>query len=184
MQRRSFISRRHNGPLRSDCSGFSLVELMIVILIIAILVGIAVPVFMSMQRRHRDTRRQADMRILHDVLVRYGFDTEGYPTSDGQGSGGWDTPGDGDFIAMLATRGYVKRDALDPSVNNGSGNYRYYRYAAGSYGADPAKGPYFVLGVVDMETTARPHPQSPGWRTPGRNWQMEMDWVVGGYLSN
>jgi len=30
-----------------------------------------------------------------------------------------------------------------------------------------------------METSGRPHSDSPGWSCSGRDWQTEFDWVTG-----
>ena len=32
-----------------------------------------------------------------------------------------------------------------------------------------------------METSGNPHPNSPGWICPSRNWQDEFDWVTGAF---
>ena len=56
-----------------------------------------------------------------------------------------------------------------------------YRYGTGPYGFDFARHKFFVLRAMDMETSARPHPASPGWSCPNRNWQSEFDWVIGAF---
>jgi len=74
----------------------------------------------------------------------------------------------------------VPKDPIGTGTCGGY-TYRYYRYSAGSSGCDPARGAFFVLGVVDMETSGNPYPGSPGWKCPNRNWQNEFDWVIGGF---
>lgn len=174
--------RFHLGLIRNK-HGFTLVEVLSVVLILGILVGIAIPLIANAQKGPRDKERLQAMKSIMEALERY-FDKNGYyPSSDGEGTGGWDTPGDGDFIHALTTGGFLKKDFKDPKTNDFNGNYRYYRYGAGNYGADSNKGAYYVLGVVDMETVKPPgpHPDSPGFKTPGRNWQNEMEWVTGKY---
>ena len=51
--------RRH---LNKDEDGFTLIELMVVVLIIAILIAIAIPTFLGAQDRARDRGAQSDLR--------------------------------------------------------------------------------------------------------------------------
>src|SRR3954471_18754547 len=48
--------------LRDDEEGFTLIELMVVVLIIAILIAIAIPTFLGAQDRARDRGAQSDLR--------------------------------------------------------------------------------------------------------------------------
>ncbi|MEA3018822.1 MAG: type pilus assembly protein PilA, partial [Actinomycetota bacterium] len=47
--------------MRND-EGFTLIELMVVVLIIAILIAIAIPTFLGAQNRARDRGAQSDLR--------------------------------------------------------------------------------------------------------------------------
>lgn len=59
--------------------GFSLIELLIVVAIIAILAGIAVPNFLEAQTRSKVSRVQNDLRVLATALESYHVDNQGYP---------------------------------------------------------------------------------------------------------
>jgi type IV pilus assembly protein PilA len=48
--------------MNKDESGFTLIELMVVVLIIAILIAIAIPTFLGAQNRARDRGAQSDLR--------------------------------------------------------------------------------------------------------------------------
>jgi type IV pilus assembly protein PilA len=48
--------------LHNDEDGFTLIELMVVVLIIAILIAIAIPTFLGVQNRARDRAAQSDLR--------------------------------------------------------------------------------------------------------------------------
>lgn len=164
----------------SKRKGFTLIELLVVISIIGLLSSIVLASLNSARMKARDARRLQDMSQIQKALALY-YDKYGqYPDSDFQGCGGWETPGDGDFITPLTTNSFFSRDLSDPNNNHSCGNYMYYRY--GPQGNCTRT--FYVLGVVDMETTGMPHPKSPGWECTGtgaRNWQNEMEWVTGSF---
>jgi prepilin-type N-terminal cleavage/methylation domain-containing protein len=162
-------------------NGFTLIELLVVIAIIGLLASIVLVSLNTARAKARDAKRLSDMHQIQIALAMYYDDKNAYPVSDGQGCGGWDTPGDGDFINALTAGGYLSVDFKDPNSNYDCGNYRYYRYSAGSYGCSSSRGNYFVLGIVNMETSGNPYPGSPGWNCPNRNWQSEMEWVTGNF---
>lgn len=117
----------------------------------------------------------------------YGY----YPANSdsNDNNGGWDLGylggiGGGDtFIQPLVTSGIFNNISGDPSGTTSANVYRYYLYGAGSGGCDSNRGAFYILGVVDMETSSRPYPGSPGWSCPSRNWQNEFDWVTGSFTN-
>jgi len=85
-----FRERRQNDCLpacsmarAAGLSGFTLVELLIVIAIIAILALIAVPNFLIAQTRAKVSRSVADMRAIAAALEAYSVDHGVYPPDDG-----------------------------------------------------------------------------------------------------
>lgn len=63
-------------------SGFTLMELMIVMVIMAILVAIAMGSYASSSKRGRDNRRKSDLRSLATALEAYYNDKGNYPSSN------------------------------------------------------------------------------------------------------
>ncbi len=158
--------------------GFTLIELLVVVAIIGLLGSMVLASLSTARAKARDVRRLADMRTMQTALEFYIDKFGRYPDSDFSGYGGWDTPGNGSFITPLVTNSFLPTNILDPGVNDFYGNYRYYRYPAGSCAVP--KEAFYVIGVVDMQTSGNPYPGSPGWTCPGgRNWQNEFEWVIG-----
>lgn len=62
-----------------DKMGFSLIELLIVVSIISILAGIAVPNFLDAQTRSKVSRIKSDMRVIASSLEAYAVDHNTYP---------------------------------------------------------------------------------------------------------
>ncbi|MEA3463593.1 MAG: type II secretion system protein [Patescibacteria group bacterium] len=165
--------------VRESKKGFTLIELLVVISIIGFLATLAVVALNNAREKARDARRMADMKQIQLALDLYYDDYNEYP-EENSSNGSWEHSYEdgGDFIDFLKDQGYMGKVPVDP-INSGSTYYSYYVYPAGSYGCSSINGEYYVLGVRDMESSGRPHPKSPGWSCPSRNWQNEFDYVVG-----
>lgn len=163
-------------------TGFTIVELLIVIVVIAVLAAITAVAYNGIQNRSKDSRRLNDVQSIVKALRLYHTNNGIYPSSSLNGPGGWESSSinPDQFIQALKTGNIVANVPVDP-VNTSNKEYRYFRYSAGSYGCDTARGAYFVLGVIDMEASSRPSAQSPGWTCPSRDWGTEFDWVAGGF---
>ena len=61
--------------LNKNCGGFTLVEIMIVVAIIALLAAIAVPNFLRARKRSQATRVLEDLRMLDSALDQYAVET-------------------------------------------------------------------------------------------------------------
>lgn len=64
--------------------GFTIVELLIVIVVIGILAALVLNTFSGVQRRARDTERQTDVNSIATQLEVYYNDNGGYPILTGQ----------------------------------------------------------------------------------------------------
>ena len=82
------MSRAHfHSPvdgLRRRYQAFTLIELLVVVAIIAVLAGIALPVFNKMQDRTRTVQAVSDMRSIKRAVASYYVDYGKYPVTDGQ----------------------------------------------------------------------------------------------------
>jgi type II secretion system protein G len=62
--------------------GFTLIELMVVVLIIGILVAIAVPVFVNASNNAKTQSCKANLRTLDGAIQTYGADAQEEPIAD------------------------------------------------------------------------------------------------------
>lgn len=65
--------------LRKQNSGFTIVELLVVIVVIAILVALTLPNLFGLQRRARDDARKNDLRNIQQQLETFYNDQNVYP---------------------------------------------------------------------------------------------------------
>lgn len=160
-------------------------ELMVVISIIGFLASVAIYVVQIARIKGRDARRLLDMKQIQLALDVYHDNNSGvYPAPDigGESCGGWDVGNKTYQLLTSRLTGVMSKPPNDMTAT-GCNGYRYYKYTAGSYGCDASKGDYYILGVVDMETSGMPHPASPGFSCSGRDWKVEFDWVTGRFAN-
>ena len=186
--------------------GFTIVELLIVIVVIAILAAISIVAYTGIQGRARDAQRLQDMSTIVKALEAYKVLNGNYPDRMAtDGADGFETSTDGtsptDFLSALkSTPIGISNVPVDPanrvsSVGSGSswlapyrsgGHYVYFyaRYNPGINGCDSSRGHFYVLGIARMDTisSGSSHPQSPGFSCPGRDWAGRGAWVTGGYV--
>ena len=63
--------------------GFTLVELLVVVIIIAILAAIAIPKFTNASLRSKESSLKGELKMLRDGVELYKNDTGGYPAAVG-----------------------------------------------------------------------------------------------------
>ena len=130
------------SPGRRASSGFTLIEIMVVVVILGILAAIVVPRIMSRPDEARVVRAEQDVRILGAALDLYKLDNLTYPTTE-QGLDALTTkpaglpPG-----ARYKDDGYIGAVPTDPW----GGDYQYLfpgqhgAYDLYSHGADGVPG--------------------------------------------
>lgn len=70
-----------NNPLQWARKGFTLVELLIVIIIIAVLAAIAIPKFANSGTRGKESALRADLKLYRNAVELFKNDTSVFPAS-------------------------------------------------------------------------------------------------------
>ena len=117
--------------------GFTIVELLIVIVVIAILAAISIVAYNGIQTRARDSQRKSDIAAITKGLELYYIDKGEYPNYP-DGSGGsttmtanWSTTSDASWQGFINTlKPYMSTVPRDPTSTSTGGynslNYAYY----------------------------------------------------------
>ncbi len=118
--------------------GFTLVELMVVIVIIGILTSIGIFAFQSSQQKSRDSRRKSELSQVAKALEMYNNDVGSYPAS-GTGADEGTMKGCGDTTKTVCAWGtsfanttkatYMIKLPVDPT----SGRTYYYEKVSTGY---------------------------------------------------
>ncbi|MEK9196497.1 MAG: type II secretion system protein [Patescibacteria group bacterium] len=77
--------------LKNKQKGFTIVELLIVIVVIGILAALVVTTFSGIQQKARDKERQTDIGALHSQLEAYYAQNGSYPAIAEVNTGSWRT---------------------------------------------------------------------------------------------
>lgn len=115
--------------------GFTLIEILVAVTIIAVLVSIGVVSYASVNKRSRDAKRKGDVEQLRSALEMYRSDIGSYP--DTTGSGSWTDASD---LSTPLVSTYLPAIPSDPkssqkyrykATNSSGGNY--YGYCLTAY---------------------------------------------------
>jgi len=119
--------------------GFTIVELLVVIVVIGILAAITVVAYSGVQQRARDTVRKDDLAALAQAIRLYSVDKGDYVEAGCGASGnGWlysDYDGAGPLISInqcLLNGGYLSKVLTDPSGSSSCSGLSCYAYMKGS----------------------------------------------------
>ncbi len=149
-------------------SGFTIVELLVIIAVIGILASIAVVAYNGMQARGRDAARRSDLARAADALGVHFADTGNFVESgSGCGSGGngagWFSFSNGStyprsVVDCLKDSGHLTEETKDPlgpdvSSTPTNNNYAYMKYHCGS-GTSKRAFVYAKLETLPQSATA------------------------------
>ncbi len=137
-------------------SGFTIVELLIVIVVIGILAAFSLVAYNGIQAKANDSRRLNDVSLMNKALRLYKVDNGAYPnTQPNPGFSTFEISSDPGFLSSLSayTNSAVFRDPQHTTTLG----YRYKLFTAGEYGCPASQGPYALVWVRDgMQTQSSP----------------------------
>lgn len=131
-----------HDPETSRDAGFSLLELMVVVVILSILALVIVPRVIDRPDQARVARAQSDIAAVASALQLYRLDNLRYPTTEQGLAALVNRPATDPAPANYATNGYIDRLPRDPWGEP----YQYLspgvhgQYDVFTYGADSATG--------------------------------------------
>ena len=136
------MESRFSVKLLSSKSGFTLIEIMVVIIILGILVGLIVPRFMEKPEKARIVKAQMQIESISVALKEYKLDGGDYPTTEQGLQALVEKPSIGKIPKKYPEKGYLPKIPKDPWGND------YVYISPGehgdfdliSYGADGEEG--------------------------------------------
>lgn len=165
--------------------GFTIVELLIVIVVIAILAAIVIVAYNGVQNQASDSRRLHDAQEIQSAVEAYKVANGAFPpiTPANQEPLGYEASYvTGSFLNTIKTNGIVKQIPVDP-INNSTYYYRYYVYTAGQYGCPANRGDYYIIEIVKFQSKTG-QGLGPGFSCSGRDWAaQDAQWVTGNYTN-
>ena len=160
--------------LKKQPAGFTIVELLIVIVVIAILAAISIVAYNGIQVRARDAQRATDASSILKALEAYKAINNVYPTATSTvGSGSWEqsTETPGTYMEYLQST-FSTKIPVDP-LNDGSHMYRYYRYPESwlsSVGCPTNRGALMIFFVIGYEQSSNMPQSDPSLVCTGASW--------------
>ena len=94
--------------------GFTLVEIMVVVVILGVLAAIIVPKFMSRPDEAKATKAKVDIKSLEEALGLFKLDNGFYPSTEQGLQALVSKPESGRIPAKFPVGGYLKRVPADP----------------------------------------------------------------------
>ena len=157
-------------PITQKQKGFTIVELLIVIVVIGILAAITIVAFNGVQDRSRFAKSQSDLGGMKKLLELYKADNGNYPNTIVTGSRTWffssnsgANGGDGFIPGIVPTYApKLPRPTAGAYIYNSDGNeYKLMRYAS-----IPAS-EWNIIPAAMIDTTGANNKDRYGYWTPG-----------------
>lgn len=160
-----WASKNKQSTSTRTATGFTIVELLIVIVVIAILAAITIVAYNGIQQRSKDSQRKSDIAAITKALELYYIDNGRYPAGSGANPSGtinssWSTTADASWQNLAtALAPYATKLPTDPistpniAVTGGTG-YNYAYYANNSTFCGAGAGKMYIL-VYRLEGAPR-----------------------------
>lgn len=97
--------------------GFTLIEIMVVVVILGILAAVIVPRFLSRPDEAKVTKAKVDMKSIEEALGLFKLDNGFYPSTDQGLKALVEKPQSGQIPSKFSAEGYLKKVPLDPWGN-------------------------------------------------------------------
>lgn len=128
--------------------GFTLIEILVTVTIIAVLLAVAAVSYRSINQRSRDARRRSDVEQLRSSLEMYRTDNGSYPSGIGW-EGTWVGTDNSDLATLLES--YLSPLPVDPT----GGVDGYYFYTPRNCSGSPSKCfGYCILSYMEQDGSA------------------------------
>jgi general secretion pathway protein G len=133
------------GLARRYARGFTLIEIMVVVIIIGLMASLIVPAVIGQVDKAKITKAKGDIRALETALTMYRLDNSKYPTTD-QGLNALVTQPADPTIKNWKPGGYLQRVSKDPwgndyqYANPGTHSKEFDLYTLGADGAPGGEG--------------------------------------------
>lgn len=182
-------------PSKTLKNGFTIVELLIVVVVIAILAAITIVAYNGIQSKARDAQRLEAVRSIQKSLELYKIENGSCPTTGatttalcGSHNNGYSFSDatDGSWLSTLLADGTMSKASVSPG-NGCTQFYSYLSVTAASYGCSGLRtANYYVLQVVADGVVAIPSDAvvglwrpctsaTAGWSSDARNWTFQKD---------
>ena len=134
-------------------AGFTIVELITIIVVIGILAGVGIFGYMGITRDTRDTQRRADAEVIAVALGSWARDNDRAPTQieggDGGNGEGWlrSTGYSSNIESVLIDEEYLDRQIQAPGAPDNTNGYSFFACNTGS-SSEPRYGVFMTLESV------------------------------------
>ncbi|MBA6418987.1 type II secretion system protein GspG [Pseudomonas neustonica] len=151
-----------NKPARAAQRGFTLIEIMVVVVILGILAAVVVPRVMDRPDQARITKAQSDIRALESALNLYRLDNFNYPTTEQGLNALVRLPTGQNAPRNWRTGGYLDRLQKDPWGNDyqyqtpGRDGRQFDIYSLGADGRPGGTEANMDIGNWDLDQTNQP----------------------------
>jgi general secretion pathway protein G len=150
------FSERRRPPRRAGQSGFTLIEIMVVVIIIGLLAAVIVPQVIDKVDQARTTKAKADIQSIETALTMFRLDNSKYPTTD-QGLQSLVVQPTDPSIRHWRPGGYIQRVSKDPWGNDyqyvypGTHGKEYDLFTLGSDGQPGGEGTAADIGNWNIQ---------------------------------